>query len=189
MTKKTPAVDTKKTPAVDKKKTPAVDTKKASAVDTKKVSSVDTNNGRPFKLGEEDPSIAELEYRDKLVSVELKELQVRRDALALEEKRLALLAKTDGLAYISVAQSEFGRAISRVYDGLKTLPEKLTQTAALTPFQESVVFQTVEALLVELSEINLNLSATEDVDKRIAGATAHASKDGVISTLVERGNL
>lgn len=149
----------------------------------------EASTGRPFKLGKDDPSLMELEYRDKRVSVELKELQVKKDALALEEKRLALLAKTNGLAYIDVAQSEFGRAIAKVYDGIKGLGEKLSQTAALTPFQEGVVFQAVEALLRELSEIELNLSATEDVDKRISGATAHAAKDGVISTLIEQGNL
>lgn len=100
-----------------------------------------------------------LEYKNRMAQEKLRRITLQNDTAQFD-----LNKKNESICYRAVAMQEFENAISSVYNQIKNMSEQLTQLLQLNVQQADLLNQYSEALLTELSNIDVELSNTEAFD-------------------------
>lgn len=127
----------------------------------------------------------ELKLRGLRAKVLLDEAKAEREMIAIDADRLEVDKKNGLLCYSQVALSEFSAVLKHLYDDLKRLPQTLIDATGASPQQATAITQAVEALLIELSEVKVDLSTTRDIDNRRGDYTSHRTLQETISAVSE----
>lgn len=127
----------------------------------------------------------DLRLRGLRARVLLDEAKAERERIAIEKDKLERDAKNGLLCYTQIALSEFSKTLKHLYEDLTRLPQTIIEEASLSPAQAEKTSQAVERLLVELSEIKVELSSTQDTDQRRGEYTSHRTLNESLSALSE----
>ena len=126
-----------------------------------------------------------LRLRGLRARVMLDEAKAERERIAIEKDKLERDAKNGLLCYTQIALSEFSKTLKHLYEDLTRLPQTISEEASLSPAQAEKTSQVVERLLVELSEVKVELSSTQDTDQRRGDYTSHRTLQESLSALSE----
>lgn len=100
-----------------------------------------------------------VEYRNKMAEEKLRRIRLQNDHQAFD-----LDKKQETVCYRQVALAEFEKAISSIYAQIKNADEQLTSLLRLTQQQADILHDYMENILTDLSEIDIELSATTKFD-------------------------
>ena len=117
--------------------------------------------------------------------VMLDEAKAERERIAIEKDKLERDARAGLMCYTQIALSEFSKTLKHLYEDLTRLPQTIIEEAQLTPAQAEKTSQAVERLLVELSQVKVELSSTQDTDTRRGDYTSHRTLSESLSALSE----
>lgn len=100
-----------------------------------------------------------LEYRNAMAREKLRRLILQND-----HQQFDLDKKNESVCYKAIAMSEFEKAIASIYAQIQNAEEQLTHLLRLDQTQVDVLHDYMENILNALSDIDVELSATEDFD-------------------------
>lgn len=101
----------------------------------------------------------DIKYRNAMAQEKL-----RRIKLQNEHQEFDLHKKTEEVCYRAIAVKEFENAIGDIYARIKNADEQLTAKLELTQKQQEILHAYMEDILMDLSNIDINLSSTDAVD-------------------------
>lgn len=101
----------------------------------------------------------DIKYRNAMAQEKL-----RRIKLQNEHQEFDLHKKTEEVCYRAIAMKEFENAIGDIYARIKNADEQLTAKLELTQKQQEILHAYMEDILMDLSNIDINLSSTDAVD-------------------------
>lgn len=101
----------------------------------------------------------DIKYRNAMAQEKL-----RRIKLQNEHQEFDLHKKTEEVCYRAIAIKEFENAIGDIYARIKNADEQLTAKLELTQKQQEILHAYMEDILMDLSNIDINLSSTDAID-------------------------
>lgn len=107
---------------------------------------------------------------------ELLILRAEKEKLQLEKEIITLDREKGEICYNDVAVSEFSKVIKSVHDAIVRLPQALTSENSFTIEQKSTIITSVEKILDQLSNITVDLSSAQEIDKKLSEMSSHSSK-------------
>lgn len=107
-----------------------------------------------------------LDYKNAMACEKLRKLKLANDHQAFDLEK-----KKETICYRAVAISEFEKAVSSIYAQIKNADEQLAALLKLNPQQAELLHDYMEAILDDLSNIDIELSDTAsfDADNYYAG--------------------
>ena len=120
-----------------------------------------------------DLTESEIERRERIATLLLKEERVMSQRLENEKRQRDLEERAGTVCYIETALSEFNRALSIFVEEIKALPIELQTMIGLSPDQYKSVECYVRDLMSRMhSNIRLNLESTVEIKAKAAEASA-----------------
>lgn len=120
-----------------------------------------------------DLTESEIERRERIATLLLKEERVKSQMLENEKRQRDLDERAGAVCYIQTALSEFNRALSIFVEEIKALPVDLQAKINLVPEQYEKVEIYVRDMISRMhSNIRLNLESTVEVKAKAAEASA-----------------
>lgn len=120
-----------------------------------------------------DLTESEIERRERIATLLLKEERVKSQMLENEKRQRDLEERAGTVCYIETALSEFNRALSIFVEEIKALPIELQTMIGLSPEQYKSVECYVRDLMSRMhSNIRLNLESTVEIKAKAAEASA-----------------
>ncbi len=113
--------------------------------------------------------------RRRQTELDLIQLRAARERLEFERRAIMLDREKGEICYNDTAIAEFSNVIKGACAAFARLPATLSEDTRLTPEQKALIFESVEAILEDLSHLHVELSATIDVDKRLQSIKTHDS--------------
>lgn len=107
---------------------------------------------------------------------ELLALKAEKEKLLLEKELIMLDREKGEICYNDVAVSEFSKVIKAVHDAIVRLPQVLSSENSFTIEQKSTIMTGVEKILDQLSNITVDLSSAQEIDKKLSEMSSHSSK-------------
>lgn len=107
---------------------------------------------------------------------ELLALKAEKEKLMLEKELIMLDREKGEICYNDVAVSEFSKVIKAVHDAIVRLPQVLSSENSFTIEQKSTIMTSVEKILDQLSNITVDLSSAQEIDKKLSEMSSHSSK-------------
>jgi hypothetical protein len=127
---------------------------------TKSIDIKDSNNKNISKTVRKSSLVeVTVDYKNRMAEERLRKLHLQN-----EHQEFDLDKKKDTICYRVTAMSEFEKAISSIYAQIKNADEQLIALLRLTPSQSDVLHTYMESILTDLSNIDINLSSTEQFD-------------------------
>lgn len=114
--------------------------------------------------------------RRKDVEQEILTLKAEKQKLQLEKELITLDREKGEICYNDVAVSEFSKVIKVVYDSVVRIPATLSNESDFTIEQKATIMKVVESILESLSNVRVELSSANTIDKKLAEMSSHASK-------------
>jgi hypothetical protein len=103
-------------------------------------------------------------------------LKTEKERLELEKQIILLDREKGEMCYNETAVNEFSRSIKIVHDIIERLPMILTNEQNFTPEQRQAIFNGVEGVLEQLSNVKVDLSSTKEIDKKVNEMASHTTK-------------
>ena len=120
-----------------------------------------------------DLTESEIERRERIATLLLKEERVKSQMLENEKRQRDLEERACTVCFIETALSEFNRALSIFVEEIKALPIELQTMIGLSPEQYKSVECYVRDLMSRMhSNIRLNLESTVEIKAKAAEASA-----------------
>lgn len=117
---------------------------------------------------------SESKYKKQLESSVL-ELRLKKEKLMLERELIALDKEKGEICYNETAVGQFSQAIQSVHSAFRLLPQIIIREQSFTPDQREFIQDAVNKIIEMLSDVTVELSSTEEIDKRIKRMTSHES--------------
>lgn len=117
---------------------------------------------------------SESKYKKQLESSVL-ELRLKKEKLMLERELIALDKEKGEICYSETAVGQFSQAIQSVHSAFRMLPQLIIREQSFTPDQREFIQDAVNKIIEMLSDVTVELSSTEEIDKRIKRMTSHES--------------
>lgn len=125
-------------------------------------------NENPPKTKKKEETLVEttLNYKNEMACEKLRKLKLANDHQAFDLEK-----KKETICYRAVAISEFEKAVSSIYAQIKNADEQLAALLKLNPQQAELLHDYMENILIDLSNIEIELSDTAsfDADNYYAG--------------------
>lgn len=122
------------------------------------------------------------DYDVRLAIAKLEQIEndAQRLRLANEKTQIDIDKTKENLCYISVAMNEFQSALANIGRILKDASSRMSQELDLTPQQADKADKFFNSVLSMLSDIDIRLSSTDEVDAKLshAGASEKKAKRG-----------
>ena len=103
-------------------------------------------------------------------------LKTEKERLELEKQIILLDREKGEMCYNETAVNEFSRSIKIVHDIIERLPMILTNELNFTPEQRQAIFNGVEGVLEQLSNVKVDLSSSKEIDKKVNEMVSHTTK-------------
>ena len=100
-----------------------------------------------------------VEYKNKMAEEKYRKLHLQNEHQAFDLEK-----KQESICYRAVAMSEFEKAVGSIYAQIKNADEQLTALLKLNQLQSEILHNYMENILIDLSNIEINLSTTTDFD-------------------------
>lgn len=107
---------------------------------------------------------------------QIRALKTEKERLELEKQIILLDREKGEMCYNETAVNEFSRSIKIVHDIIERLPMILTNEQNFTPEQRQAIFNGVEGVLEQLSNVKVDLSSTKEIDKKVNEMASHTTK-------------
>lgn len=107
---------------------------------------------------------------------EILRLKSEKERLELEKQIIQLDREKGEICYNDVAVSEFSKVIKVVYDSVVRIPTTLSNENDFTIEQKATIMKVVESILESLSNVRVELSSANTIDKKLSEMSSHASK-------------
>lgn len=107
---------------------------------------------------------------------ELLALKAEKEKLQLEKELIMLDREKGEICYNDVAVSEFSKVIKVVYDSVVRIPATLSSENEFTIEQKATIMKVVESILESLSNVRVELSSANTIDKKLSEMSSHSSK-------------
>ena len=137
---------------------------------------VDCNSFNPngFKVTSGKGKVRTLDatdYRNRMAEEKLRKITLVNDTAELDLRK-----KEEAVCYISVAMKAFEDAASDIFARIKNAPEQLTSLLKLDPRQAEQLNDYIDDILVDLSNMDIQLESTTASDARLY-STQKAKKE------------
>lgn len=106
---------------------------------------------------------------------EILRLKSEKERLELEKQIIQLDREKGEMCYNEVAVNEFSKSIKIIHDMIERLPMILSNENNFTLEQRQAIFDSVDNILKQLSEVKVDLSSTNEIDKKVNEMASHAS--------------
>lgn len=103
-------------------------------------------------------------------------LKAEKEKLQLEKELIMLDREKGEICYNDVAVSEFSKVIKVVYDSVVRIPATLSSENDFTIEQKATIMKVIESILESLSNVRVELSSANTIDKKLAEMSSHASQ-------------
>lgn len=100
-----------------------------------------------------------VEYKNKMAEEKYRKLRLQNEHQAFDLEK-----KQESICYRAVAMSEFEKAVGSIYAQIKNADEQLTALLKLNQQQSEILHNYMENILIDLSNIEINLSTTTEFD-------------------------
>lgn len=100
-----------------------------------------------------------VEYKNKMAEEKYRKLHLQNEHQAFDLEK-----KQESICYRAVAMSEFEKAVGSIYAQIKNADEQLTALLKLNQQQSEILHNYMENILIDLSNIEINLSTTTEFD-------------------------
>lgn len=100
-----------------------------------------------------------VEYKNKMAEEKYRKLRLQNEHQAFDLEK-----KQESICYRAVAISEFEKAVGSIYAQIKNADEQLTALLKLNQQQSEILHNYMENILIDLSNIEINLSTTTEFD-------------------------
>lgn len=100
-----------------------------------------------------------VEYKNKMAEEKYRKLHLQNEHQAFDLEK-----KQESICYRAVAISEFEKAVGSIYAQIKNADEQLTALLKLNQQQSEILHNYMENILIDLSNIEINLSTTTEFD-------------------------
>lgn len=107
---------------------------------------------------------------------ELLALKAEKEKLLLEKELIMLDREKGEICYNDVAVSEFSKVIKVVYDSIVRIPATLTNENNFSIEQKATIIRVIENILESLSNVRVELSSANTIDKKLSEMSSHSSK-------------
>lgn len=107
---------------------------------------------------------------------ELLALKAEKEKLQLEKELIMLDREKGEICYNDVAVSEFSKVIKVVYDSVVRIPATLSSENDFTIEQKATIMKVIESILESLSNVRVELSSANTIDKKLSEMSSHSSK-------------
>lgn len=112
-----------------------------------------------------------VDYRNRMAEEKLRKITLVNDTAELDLRK-----KEDAVCYITVAMKAFEDAASDIFARIKNAPEQLTSLLKLDPRQAEQLNDYIDDILVDLSEMDIQLESTTASDAKLY-STQKAKKE------------
>ena len=112
-----------------------------------------------------------VDYRNRMAEEKLRKITLVNDTAELDLRK-----KEEAVCYISVAMKAFEDAASDIFARIKNAPEQLTSLLKLDPRQAEQLNDYIDDILVDLSNMDIQLESTTASDARLY-STQKAKKE------------
>lgn len=103
-------------------------------------------------------------------------LKAEKERLELEKQIILLDREKGEICYNDVAVSEFSKVIKVVYDSVVRIPATLSNENDFSMEQKATIMKVVESILESLSNVRVELSSANTIDKKLSEMSSHSSK-------------
>lgn len=103
-----------------------------------------------------------VEYKNEMAREKLRKIKLVNDGAELDLRK-----KQDCVCYINIALSAFENAVGDIFSRIKNSPEQLTSLLKLDPRQAELLNNFVDDILVDLSNLDIELESTTATDAKL----------------------
>ena len=103
-----------------------------------------------------------VEYKNEMAREKLRKIKLVNDGAELDLRK-----KQDCVCYITIAMSAFENAVGDIFSRIKNSPEQLTSLLKLDPRQAELLNDFVDDILVDLSNLDIELESTTATDAKL----------------------